>query len=58
MYIFQISYISTIHNESLAQDQLCDEFKIMSTVLLVGMITGAVYAVDLRKHHIKNRNVN
>jgi len=37
------------------QDQLCDEFKVMSTVLLIGMITGAVYAVDLRKRHIENR---
>jgi len=27
----------------------------MSTVLLVGMITGEVYAVDLRKRHIENR---
>jgi len=37
------------------QDQLCDEFKVMSTVLLIGMITGAVFAVDLRKRHIENR---
>lgn len=37
------------------QDQLCDEFKVMSTVLLIGMITGAVFAVDLRKSHIENR---
>eukprot|EP00102_Acyrthosiphon_pisum_P024721 XP_016661931.1 PREDICTED: protein ELYS [Acyrthosiphon pisum] len=50
-----ISYISTINNESLAQDQLCDEFKVMSTILLVGMITGAVFAVDLRHHHIENQ---
>ncbi|XP_022175974.1 protein ELYS-like isoform X2 [Myzus persicae] len=50
-----ISYISTINNESLAQDQLCDEFKVMSTVLLVGMITGAVFAVDLRQRHIENQ---
>ncbi|KAL4105311.1 hypothetical protein QTP88_020559 [Uroleucon formosanum] len=50
-----ISYISSINNESLAQDQLCDEFKVMSTVLLVGMITGAVYAVDLRKRLIENQ---
>eukprot|EP00102_Acyrthosiphon_pisum_P024723 XP_016661933.1 PREDICTED: uncharacterized protein LOC100571491 isoform X2 [Acyrthosiphon pisum] len=50
-----ISYISTINNESLAHNQLCDKFKVMSTVLLVGMITGAVYAVDLRKCHIENQ---
>ncbi|KAL5237944.1 hypothetical protein ACI65C_005354 [Semiaphis heraclei] len=50
-----ISYISTINNESLVQDQLCDEFKVMSTVLLIGMITGAVFAVDLRKCHIENQ---
>jgi len=29
----------------------------MSTVLLVGVITGAVYAVDLRKRHIENRKL-
>ncbi|KAE9543994.1 hypothetical protein AGLY_001683 [Aphis glycines] len=50
-----ISYISTIKNETLAQDQLCDEFKVMSTVLLVGMATGAVFAVDLRQRHIENQ---
>ncbi|XP_025191116.1 protein ELYS-like [Melanaphis sacchari] len=50
-----ISYISTIKNETLAEDQLCDEFKIMSTVLLVGMATGAVFAIDLRQRHIENQ---
>lgn len=44
-------------NESLAEDQLCDEFKIMSTVLLVGMNTGAVYAVDLRQNYIEERKL-
>jgi len=27
----------------------------MSTVLLVGMATGAVNAIDLRQNHIENR---
>ncbi|XP_026815806.1 MATH and LRR domain-containing protein PFE0570w-like [Rhopalosiphum maidis] len=50
-----ISYISTIKNKTLAEDQLCDEFKVMSTVLLVGMATGAVFAIDLRQQHIENQ---
>jgi len=29
----------------------------MSTVLLVGMATGAVFAVDLRQRHIENRTL-
>lgn len=44
-------------NESLAEDQLCDEFKIMSTILLVGMNTGAVYAIDLRQNYIEKRKL-
>lgn len=27
----------------------------MSTVLLIGMVTGAVYAIDLRQNYIENR---
>lgn len=52
---FQISYIAAILNEPYFEDQLCDEFKIMSTVLLVGMASGAVYAIDLRQNHIEMR---
>lgn len=29
----------------------------MSTVLLVGMATGAVYAIDLRQNYIENRKL-
>ncbi|KAL5237942.1 hypothetical protein ACI65C_005352 [Semiaphis heraclei] len=50
-----ITYISTINNESLAQNQLSDGFKVMSTILLVGLATGEVFAVDLRKHYIENQ---
>jgi len=49
-----MSYISTINNESLAPNQLSDKFKVMSTILLVGLTTGVVFAVDLRKHYIEN----
>lgn len=52
---FQISYIAAILNEPYFKDQLCNEFKIMSTVLLVGMDSGAVYAIDLRQNHIEMR---
>ncbi|XP_015373278.1 PREDICTED: uncharacterized protein LOC107168396 [Diuraphis noxia] len=50
-----ISYISTINNESLPQNQLSDKFKVMSTILLVGLATGVVFAVDMRKHYIENQ---
>ncbi|XP_026815973.1 protein ELYS-like [Rhopalosiphum maidis] len=50
-----VSYISTILNKSLPNDQLCNELKIMSTILLVGMATGEVYAIDLKEHYIKNQ---
>ncbi|XP_050427325.1 protein ELYS-like isoform X2 [Adelges cooleyi] len=52
-----VTYITTIKNDELFYDadQLCDELKIMSTVLLVGMATGQVYAVDLRHRHIEHQ---
>ncbi|VVC44631.1 Hypothetical protein CINCED_3A002568 [Cinara cedri] len=48
-----ISYIDKIKNNSHTEDQFCDEFKLMSTILLVGMVTGAVYAIDLRQDDIE-----
>ncbi|XP_050440382.1 protein ELYS-like isoform X2 [Adelges cooleyi] len=53
-----VSYITTIKNELIDDNQLCDEFKIMSTVLLVGMATGEVYAIDLRHSHIEHQLKN
>ncbi|XP_050548885.1 protein ELYS isoform X2 [Daktulosphaira vitifoliae] len=50
-----VTYISSIKNESFDDHRLCDEFKMMSTILLVGMSTGAVYAIDLRYSHIKQK---
>ncbi|XP_025408942.1 protein ELYS [Sipha flava] len=50
-----ISYISTINNKPLAENLLCDEFSVMSTVLLVGLATGAAYAIDLRQNHIEQQ---
>lgn len=44
-----------IMNEPFSEDILGDKLKIMSTVLIVGMVTGAVYAVDLKQNHINNR---